>query len=83
MILDMVWDRDDDRTYMFTASVDLSARSWMPEMGDEVRHFDGATRSVTTLKCQGEIRKEKKGFLPTEQRQDKQTHPTSVKQTPD
>ncbi len=55
MILDMVWDRD--RTYMFTGSVDMTARSWMPELGDEVRMFEGAPRSVTIVKAQGEIRK--------------------------
>ncbi len=57
MILDMAWNHD--KTYMFTSSVDKSARSWMPEMGgDEVREFGGATRSTTLVKVQGEIRKE-------------------------
>ncbi len=64
MILDMAWDHD--KTYMFTSSVDKSARSWMPEMGgDEVREFGGATRSTTLVKVQGEIRKEGGGECET------------------
>ena len=54
MILDMCMDAD--KTYMFTASVDTFARSWMPEIGDEVRVFEGATRSVTFVVVQGNIR---------------------------
>ena len=56
MILDMCWDWD--QTYMFTASVDMTARSWMPELGDEVRVFEGAPRSITMVKAQGEISKQ-------------------------
>lgn len=55
MILDMAWDHD--KTYLFTSSVDATARSWMPEVGDAVREFEGATRSTTLVKCQGDIRK--------------------------
>lgn len=54
MILDMALDHD--RTYMFTASVDGKARSWMPEIGDEVRVFDVAYRSVILVKIKGDIR---------------------------
>ncbi len=56
MILDMCFDHD--KTYMFTASVDADARSWMPEIGEEVRVFEGATRSVTLVVCKGDVRKE-------------------------
>ena len=55
MILDMCWDHDC--TYMFTGSVDENARSWMPEIGDEVRVFEGATRSVNVVYVKGNIRK--------------------------
>ena len=42
MVVDMTFD--SDKTYMFTAGVDLDARSWMPNIGDPVRRFDGHTR---------------------------------------
>ena len=54
MVLDMIWDQD--KTYMFTSSVDCEARSWMPEIGDEVRTFKGATRSITHVYLRGNIR---------------------------
>lgn len=53
MVLDMCFDHD--KTYMYTASVDGHARSWMPEIGDEVRVFQGATRSVVFVHCKGNI----------------------------
>lgn len=54
MVLDMIWDHD--KTYMFTASVDCEARSWMPDIGDEVRTFKGGTRSITHIYLKGNIR---------------------------
>ncbi len=54
MVLDMAWDRD--MSYLFTSSVDCEARSWMPEIGDEVRSFKGATRSITFICVKGNIR---------------------------
>ena len=53
MILEMVWDME--RTYMFTASVDCNARSWLPEMADEVRVFEGGSRSIITVCLKGNI----------------------------
>lgn len=55
MILDLCFDKDYQ--YMFTASVDCNARSWMPDIGDEVRVFGGGTRSVIVVKVKGDIRK--------------------------
>lgn len=56
MILEMIWDHD--KSYMFTASVDSKARSWMPDRADrgtEGRIFEGAPRSITKIYLKGNI----------------------------
>ena len=53
MILDMVLSKD--LTYLYTASVDSEARSWLLELSKEAKVFEGAGRSVTTLLQKGYI----------------------------
>jgi len=44
-----------DMTYLYTASVDADARSWLLELSKEAKVFEGAHRSVTTLLQKGYI----------------------------
>ena len=53
MILDMVLSKDCE--YLYTASVDADARSWLLDFNKEARVFEGANRSVTTLLQKGYI----------------------------
>ena len=53
MILDMVLSKDCE--YLYTASVDTDARSWLLDFNKEAKVFEGANRSVTTLLQKGYI----------------------------
>ena len=46
---------DSDITYLFTASTDGEARSWMPEIGDELKTFDGGKKAVVCVVPKGEL----------------------------
>ena len=46
---------DSDITYLFTASSDGEARSWMPEIGDELKTFDGGRKAVACVVPKGEL----------------------------
>lgn len=54
MVLDMVLNKDE--SYLYSASVDTKARSWLPEVGGEAKVFEGGTRSITLLYLKGHIR---------------------------
>lgn len=51
MILDLALNKD--KTLLFSASVDMCARSWLPEVGGEAKTFEGGERSVTLLYLKG------------------------------
>jgi hypothetical protein len=53
MVLDMVLSKD--KSYLYTASVDADARSWILELSREAKVFEGANRSVTCLYQKGYI----------------------------
>ena len=46
---------DSDMTYLFTASSDGEAKSWMPEIGDELKTFDGGRKAVACVLPKGEL----------------------------
>ena len=46
---------DSDITYLFTASSDGEAKSWMPEIGDELKTFDGGRKAVACVVPKGEL----------------------------
>lgn len=52
MILDLVLNKD--KTLLFSASVDMLARSWLPEVGGEAKVFEGGERSITLLVLKGQ-----------------------------
>ena len=51
---------DSDITYLFTASSDGEAKSWMPEIGDELKTFDGGKKAVACVIPKGELCKRNK-----------------------
>ena len=53
MVLDVALSKD--RSYLYTASVDADARSWLLELSKEAKVFEGATRSVTCIIQKGYI----------------------------
>lgn len=53
LIIDMAFD--SDITYLFTASCDGEAKSWMPEIGDELKTFDGGRKAVICVVPKGEL----------------------------
>ena len=58
LIIDMAFD--SDMTYLFTASSDGEAKSWMPEIGDELKTFDGGRKAVACVLPKGELCKRDK-----------------------
>ena len=54
MVLDIALSKDE--AILYSASVDMNARSWLPEIGSEVKIFDGGERSITLLYLKGHIR---------------------------
>ena len=54
MILDLALNKD--KTLLFSASVDMLARSWLPEVGGEAKVFEGGERSITLLVLKGQTR---------------------------
>ena len=61
LIIDMAFD--NDKTYLFTASSDGEAKSWMPEIGDELKTFDGGKKAVICVVPKGELCKRDKTLL--------------------
>ncbi len=53
MVLDMCFNKD--QSYLYSASVDMKARSWLPEVGGDAKIFEGATRSITLVYIKGAI----------------------------
>ena len=52
MVLDLALNKD--KTLLFSASVDMLARSWLPEVGGEAKVFEGGERSITLLYLKGQ-----------------------------
>ena len=52
MVLDLALNKD--KTLLYSASVDMQARSWLPEVGSEAKIFEGGERSITLLVLKGQ-----------------------------
>ena len=76
MIIDMTLDHD--KMYLFSASVDMTARSWLPSAGDEVRVFEGGERTVICVYVKGNICK----FSSRAEQWDKTCWPKTLKWHP-
>jgi len=53
MVLDIALSKD--KAYLYSASVDADARSWLLELSKEAKVYEGANRSVTCLIQKGYI----------------------------
>lgn len=53
MVLDLALSKE--ATMLYSASVDMKARSWLPEAGGDAKVFEGGTRSITLLYLKGNI----------------------------
>ena len=53
MVLDIALSKDE--ALLYSASVDMKARSWLPEIGSEVKIYDGGDRSIVLLYLKGNI----------------------------
>ena len=53
MVLDIALSKD--KTFLYSASVDADARSWLLELSKEAKVYEGANRSVTCIIQKGYI----------------------------